>query len=311
MNISQLPHTLLMIRPAAFGYNPETASTNVFQIKDQHEFVSIHKKALEEFDNMITMLSHHKIEVKVFQDNEVAAKPDAIFPNNWISFHENGHVVLYPMMAESRRKERRNDILEKLDSDFLIEKIIDLTLEEKSNKFLEGTGSLVFDHSNKIIYACLSPRTNKELVHMLATHLHYNAIIFNAYDEKGVPLYHTNVMLSIGKKFIVVCLDSVTSESDQEILLNSFALSNRKVIAISNQQMKAFACNLIEVQSSEQESFILISQSAFDSLLPGQIDAMTKHADILPVKINTIEKYGGGSVRCMIAGIHLPKRNSI
>lgn len=306
-----LPHTLLMIRPSSFGFNPETAATNTFQRSDTTGIADIQIRVLAEFERMVELLHSYEINVHVFEDDDKQVKPDAIFPNNWISFHPKGEIVLYPMMAINRRFERRMDILEFCRDAFEVSKVINLSGEENSGKFLEGTGSIVFDHFNRIMYGCHSARTNPELVEKLGTELDYRVIMFNARDEKQVPVYHTNVMLSVGRKFAVICLDSIESEKERDILLDSFSETDHKVIAISYAQMQAFAGNIIEVQSSTGESIILMSQTALGSFLPGQLQAMGKFAEVLPIEIGTIEKYGGGGVRCMVAGVHLPKKEII
>jgi hypothetical protein len=306
MKFSQLPHTLLMIKPAAFGSNAETASSNAFQAPLTGFEADIQGKALAEFNRMTDLLSSHEIDVRVFDDTG-GDKPDSIFPNNWISFHEDGTVVLYPMMAPSRRRERRPDIMEKITRDFKVSQVIDFTPEELNGKFLEGTGSLVFDHPNKMVYACHSPRTHPELVQQLSTRLGYNPIMFDAVDEAGKPIYHTNVLMSVGKKFALICLDAIKKETDQDIVLDNLAGTDHKIIAISYAQMRAFAGNVLEVQNRDGDPIVLMSETAFQSFLPGQINAISEFADILPIKIDAIEKYGGGSVRCMVAGIHLPK----
>lgn len=304
MKFTQQPHTLLMVRPASFGFNPETASSNRFQ--SEHNLVL--ENAVNEFDKMVDLLRAHEILVEVVQDTPEPIKPDAIFPNNWISFHEDGTVVIYPMMANNRRIERRKDIIDLIADNFIIKKTIDLSVEEEQEQFLEGTGSLVFDHVNRITYACRSIRTADNLVNKLCSQLNYRSIIFDAVDATGHPIYHTNVMMSVGEKFSVLCLDSIRDEQQQEVLLDSFARTGHKVIAISYQQMNAFAGNIIEVKTANGDSVVLLSQTAFNSLLPGQVNSISTFADLLPISIPTIEKIGGGSVRCMVAGIHLQQK---
>jgi len=307
-----LPHTLVMVRPKAFGYNLQTADSNSFQqpatVVDQLAFS---QRVLKEFDQMVDLLSAHEIHTRVFDDTDDVEKPDAVFPNNWVTFHPDGRVVLYPMMAGNRRLERRKDIISQLENDFIVKEVIDLTSEEDRGNFLEGTGSMVFDHFNKRIFAARSPRTHEALVKKVAGIFEYQAVIFNATDLARKPIYHTNVLLSVGKKFAVVCLDAIQEENDQDVLLEAFAETEKKVIAISYAQMNAFAGNIIEVIGDSGEPVVLISKSAFHSLLPGQLEAISQYADVLPIDVPTIEKHGGGSVRCMVAGVHLPKRNSV
>jgi hypothetical protein len=306
---TQAANSIVMIRPGAFDYNRETASSNAFQQLDDQAPDVIHQKALTEFNRMVDRLESHDIDVQVFDDT--SSKPDAVFPNNWISFHEDGKVILYPMQAESRRGERRMDIPEKLKLDFQIQEVVDFSEAEKSGRFLEGTGSMVFDYVNRIAYACRSPRTDETLVRKICALLQVKPLMFDAVDAHGKTIYHTNVMLCIGTKFAVVCLDAIRSESDQELLLGSFAETGHKVVAISYEQMNAFAGNMLEVRNRKGEPYVMLSNRAFNSLLPGQIDAITRFADMIPVSIETIENYGGGSVRCMIAANYLPLRSGL
>jgi hypothetical protein len=306
-----IPHTLLMIRPLFFGFNDQTASSNSFQSDQAADKNDIQREALKEFDRMAELLLSHNISLKVFDDNHAGIKPDALFPNNWISLHPDGTVVLYPMLAENRRLERRNDIIEQLKKDFQISSTIDLSSEEKNGNFLEGTGSIIYDHVNKNMFACLSPRTNEELLKRFAKRIGYNVVSFHAVNEKSIAVYHTNVMMSLGKEFAVVCLDSIRSDAEQEIILETLNNSSHKIIAISHAQMNQFAGNIFEVKCGENESVVLMSKRAFNSMLPGQLRTIEKFAEILQIEIPTIEAYGGGSVRCMVAGIYLPTHNSI
>lgn len=303
MKFSQAPSSVLMVRPAAFGFNPQTAASNAFQSNQKDSSGEIAKKALKEFDQMVDTLRAHDIDVIVIEDTSTPQKPDAVFPNNWISFHGDGTVVLYPMMAENRRLERSNPVLESIQSTFGVQRVIDLTDREKRNQFLEGTGSVVFDYWNKIAYACRSDRTDESVFQDLCKDLGYKAIVFDAVDEMGRPIYHTNVLMCVGTRFAVVCLDAIKSEEDQEALLSSFSQTQHQVVAISYEQLRSFAGNMIEVLSKSGEQTVLLSEKAFHSLLPGQINAISKHADMIPLSIHTIEQYGGGSVRCMVAGI--------
>lgn len=303
MKFSQAPSSVLMVRPAAFGFNPQTAASNAFQSNQKDSSGEIAKKALKEFDQMVDTLRAHDIDVIVIEDTSTPQKPDAVFPNNWISFHGDGTVVLYPMMAENRRLERSNPVLESIQSTFGVQHVIDLTDRERRNQFLEGTGSVVFDYWNKIAYACRSDRTSESVLQDLCKELGYRAIVFDAVDEMGRPIYHTNVLMCVGTMFAVVCLDAIKSEEDQESLLSSFSQTQHQVVAISYDQLRSFAGNMIEVLSKSGEPTVLLSENAFSSLLPGQINAISKHAEMIPLSIHTIEQYGGGSVRCMVAGI--------
>lgn len=309
MKFTQQPHALLMVRPASFGFNESTAESNTFQRSEGRDAEAVLKNAQGEFDRMVDLLVSHEIDVRVFSDPPNPPKPDAIFPNNWISFHEDGTVISYPMLAANRRLERRSDITEILKKEFTVSRVIDLSLEENNDMFLEGTGSLVFDHLNRIAYACRSPRTHTALIVKVCKELGYRPVIFNAVDEKGIPVYHTNVLMAVGGKFAVICLDAIKEDTDQELLLAGFASSGHKVIAISYAQMYSFAGNMIEVLTRSGDPVVLMSETAFKSLLPGQIQGINRFSEILPVPVETIEKIGGGSVRCMVAGIHLPKGN--
>jgi hypothetical protein len=310
MKFMQQPRAVFMVRPSSFGFNIQTSSSNFFQ-SSVSSSANVGPAAIAEFERMVGRLRANDIDVVVFDDTSSPQKPDAIFPNNWISLHEDGTAVLYPMMTENRRWERREDILGELKKQFVISKVVDLTAEENAGKFLEGTGSLVFDHTNKIVYASRSPRTSEELVNRVSKLLGYKPIIFSSVDENGNAIYHTNVMMCVGEKFVVLCLDSIKDEDDQERLLESFSSTEHKVIAISFAQTKAFAGNMIEVKTRNNEPVVLLSQTAFDSLLPGQLNAISQFAELLPLEISTIQTVGGGSVRCMIAGIHSPRRNTI
>jgi hypothetical protein len=305
---AQNPSALLMVRPVAFGYNSEAALTNAFQSEDADDPQDIVQRAIKEFDTMVDLLQAHNIIVHVVEDTDHPKKPDAVFPNNWISFHEDGRVILYPMQPVSRRVERRLDIIEWIRKSYLISEVLDESTFEQQKKFLEGTGSLVFDHANRLTYACRSPRTNEELVKRICSLIGYEPVVFDAVDENGYAIYHTNVMLCIGSKFVVICLDSVHAENDQDLVLDHFARTGHKVVAISYEQMRAFAGNMIEVLDRDDNPYVLMSKTAFDSLVPGQIDAISRHAEPLPIAVPTIEHYGGGSVRCMVAGIHLKKK---
>lgn len=308
MKISQAPSCVLMVRPQSFGFNPQTADTNAFQQHLHDTPESIREKALSEFDTMVDLLRSNDVDVVVMEDTVHPEKPDAVFPNNWISFHADGTVVLYPMLAENRRTERLNPMLDTLKRNYRITKTIDLTFYEARHKFLEGTGSIVFDYVNKIAYAARSARTNEVVLHDLAERLGFTPLVFDAIDEQGQAIYHTNVVLCIGTDFVVVCLDAIRKEEDQDNLLDSFSATGHKVISISFEQMKLFAGNMMEVKSRAGEPLVLLSQKAFRALLPGQLDVLSRFAEPVPITIPTIETHGGGSVRCMVAGIFTPEQ---
>jgi hypothetical protein len=308
MTFQQAPHAVFMVRPASFGFNEETATSNSFQVKSETDITHIQQFALQEFNAAVDIMRENYIETLVFEDTQFPVKPDAIFPNNWLSIHEDGKLVLYPMLAANRRIERRPEFISILRDKYQISDILDFSGEERVKRIVEGTGSLVFDHVNKLAYASRSERTNEPLVVAICQQLGYTALIFDAVDQALQPIYHTNVLLCVGEKFAILCLDAVRKEEDQERLLASFEKTGHKVIAISYAQLAAFAGNMLEVKNTKNEPFVLLSQTAFNSLLPGQLDAITRFADVLPLAIPTIESHGGGSVRCMMGGIHAAKR---
>jgi len=297
---------LLMVRPAAFGYNPETAATNVFQKTPADFSEQIHQKALAEFDYMVEILQKEDLNVLVIEDTLVPYKPDAIFPNNWISTHAEGTVVLYPLQAPNRRAERRQDILDTLKAKFRIHNVLNLSHYENRNRFLEGTGSMVLEHDHKVAFANLSSRTHSEVLDRFCSLMGYQNISFQAVDEFGQPIFHTNVMMTMGDKFVIICMDAVKDEIDQEDLLTAFRKMQKEVIKISYEQMKKFLGNAIEVSNNKGTRLLILSQTAYDSLEDTQRKRLESYVKLVPCPINTIETYGGGSARCMIAEIFLP-----
>ena len=304
----QSASTVLLIRPAHFGFNTETAGSNIFQKNYSESQVEIRKKAVEDFNLFVSLLNQYSIDTIVLEDKMEIITPDSVFPNNWFSTHHDGTVILYPMLSSNRRKERRKEILELFVSkyNFRIGRIIDLTHFEIQNLFLEGTGSLVFDHNNKIAYANLSSRTNKELVEQICNLLRYEPVIFTAQTKEGKEIYHTNVMLAITENFAVICNESIPDESEQEIVLQKLDSTNHEIISISFSQMEQFAGNMLEVRNANSELVTIMSQSAFNCLEKNQHEIILKSSRILPIPIPTIEQIGGGSARCMMAEIFLP-----
>ncbi|MDF3079415.1 MAG: amidinotransferase [Sphingobacteriaceae bacterium] len=294
-----------MIRPVNFGFNEQTAGSNAFQVKAEGEH--IHRQALQEFNNMVAKLRSEGIDVTVIEDTPSPATPDSIFPNNWISFHGDGTVYLYPMQAENRRAERRREILRDLKNSFRIENIQDLSFFENDDKFLEGTGSMVLDRENKIAYACLSPRTNTEVLSKFCEMEGYSACCFHAADSKGIAIYHTNVMMCIGEEFAVICLESIEYQQERQQLINSLENSRKEIVEISFVQMAQFAGNMLNLKSTSGESLLVMSERAFKSLTEQQVQQLEKYTRLVYSPIETIENNGGGSARCMIAEIHLPK----
>jgi hypothetical protein len=303
--MSQTTSKILMIRPASFGFNEQTAESNAFQ-QSQAAIPEAAQNALKEFDTFADLLKSKGVDVYVINDTVEPHKPDAIFPNNWVSFHENGDVLLYPMQAENRRLERREDVVRKLEEQFTVKHIIDLSRFELQNKFLEGTGSMVLDRENRIAYACLSPRTDKDVLDTFCKHLSYTPVTFTATDAHQKAIYHTNVMMCVGKQFAVVCLDSINNENEKETIIKSLTDTGKDIVDITLEQMNHFAGNMLEVQGSEGKSLLVMSKSAHKSLTASQIDQLQNYTEIVSADLSTIETLGGGSARCMLAEIHLP-----
>ena len=300
--------TILMVRPKNFGYNAETAQNNSFQSKegaDQYE--AIKTAAIEEFDAMVTELRRHDIEVIVIEDTQEPVKNDAVFPNNWLTTHNNGHIVTFPMYAESRREERREDIVTELTEKYGYKKRYGFEYLESEEQYLEGTGSMIIDRDNRIIYACLSPRTNIMTLEKFAVLENCKKVIFHAYDAQGELIYHTNVMMALGVDFVIICLETIRDADERNELLETFNKTGKTIIDITISQMEQFAGNMLQVKSKLGEKFLLMSRAAYSSLTPKQIDAITQYCKIISIPIPTIEKYGGGSVRCMVAEIFKPQ----
>lgn len=308
--MNQITNTILMVRPAAFGFNEETAANNAFQVKNESlSAEEIQQSALQEFDTFVNKLSAIGVEVIVVEDSAEPHTPDAIFPNNWISFHQDGLIVTYPMFSSIRRKERRPEIISDLMADFSVETRIFFEDYEREEKYLEGTGSLVLDRENKVMYACLSPRTDRALTEELAERLDYKAVIFTAVDEEGQEIYHTNVMMALGETFAIICLDVIVDIMERQEVIEVLEDSGKEIIEISIDQMMQFAGNMLQVRGQDS-SYLVMSQAAYDSLYEEQIEEIKQHTKILSSPIPTIEELGGGSVRCMMAEVFLPKLNA-
>jgi len=306
--MAQTASTVLMIRPAHFGYNAQTAASNAFQKMPERTDLSIQTAASIEFDGFVQILRENQMNVLVMEDSLETILPDAIFPNNWISMHEDGKVILYPMCAPIRRLERRKEIVEYIKEHFHVHELIDLSVYEKDPVFLEGTGSMVFDHTHQVAYACLSPRTNKALFLKVCDLLKYRGIHFHATDTEGNEIYHTNVMMHLGTGYVVVCLEALSHKTEREQLIASFLESDLQIIEISMAQMNGFAGNMLMIQTGNREQIIVLSQTAFDSLSSEQHNELQAFGRLLPVPIPTIEKIGGGSVRCMMAEVFLGRK---
>lgn len=312
MSLQQITDTILMVRPAAFGYNEETAVNNAFQTKDDSLSANdIQQKALEEFDAFVAKLQAAGVEVIVVEDLPEPHTPDAIFPNNWVTFHESGRVVTYPMFSTIRRKERRMDILERLEQHFEINDHFHLENREADEIYLEGTGSLILDRPNEIMYACLSPRTHRKLVEEFARKLAYEPIIFTAIDDEGQEIYHTNVMMALGEDFAIICLDVIEDIIERQDVIEAIENSGKEIIEISMDQMLDFAGNMLQVKSKDGKTYLVMSETAYESLYEDQLEKIEEYTEILYSSIPTIETFGGGSVRCMMAEVFLPRKKGI
>ncbi len=302
--------TILMVRPANFGFNAETAENNAFQSNDRGEAaVDIAAQAKEEFDAMVQILRSKGVNIIVVEDTNEPKKPDAIFPNNWISFHNNGAVVTYPMFAKNRRIERREDIIEGLKEDFMVDRRYTFEHYEEDGLYLEGTGSMLFDRDRNIMYACLSERTNPQIIDKFCVLMGSERVVFHSVDRNGDTIYHTNVMMALGEDFVVLCTESIPKREELDELLAKLESTGKELIDITFDQMEAFAGNMLQVRNSAGETFLVMSQTAYDSLDSNQIDKLSSKTTILPININTIEYYGGGSVRCMMAEVFLPRKS--
>lgn len=287
-----------------FGYNPETAVNNAFQVKADDD--NIQRRALEEFDGFVNLLRQNGVDVTVVEDTDEPHTPDSIFPNNWVSFHSDGSLLLYPMYAVNRRAERKEHVLQKIAEKFIIKRKIDLSRYETSDIFLEGTGSMVLDRDNKIAYACLSPRTNEKALADFAGQTGYSTIVFHAVDANGLAIYHTNVMMCVGDRFIVVCLDAIPDDKEKEKLIASINRTGKEIITITMDQMNHFAGNMLQVENSAGKKLLVMSTQAYESLTDEQKRKLGSFNIIIHAPLTTIETSGGGSARCMMAEVHLP-----
>lgn len=306
--MSQIASTILMVRPASFGFNAETAQNNVFQKNVKASQKEIQQKAVEEFDKFVATLRKKGIEVIVFDDSAKPVKPDAIFPNNWFCTLEDGTLAVFPMYAPNRRIEKRNDLLQMLVEKYNVRDVEDWSEYEAESLFLEGTGSMIIDQDYKVIYACISPRTNKSVLEKFA-HAHgYKAMLFYSKDENGTDVYHTNVIMHLGETYAVICLESITNEAERIAVSQLLITTGHEVIPISLKQVHAYAGNMLQVKNAKGEKFTVLSKSAYNSLSKEQRDILQMHTTLLPMDITTIETIGGGSTRCMMAEIFLEKK---
>lgn len=307
----QATSNILMIRPVNFGFNAETAESNAFQDVKAKSWTSniTQQDALREFDGMVSQLRAAGINVIVFDDTPEPYTPDSIFPNNWVSFHHSGKVVLYPMEAENRRLERRMDIIDALRKDFHVDVVLDFTHFEKEGKYLEGTGSLVLDRLNRIAYACLSSRTNKDVLNAWAKQMsHYKVVKFSAVDANDKPIYHTNVVMCIGDTFAVICLNAIKDLDERLMVKETLEKSGKYIFEISLEQMNHFAGNMLLVKNQKDRHFLVMSTQAFESLTHSQRVELEEFAQIQHFDLTMIETCGGGSARCMMAEVHLPAK---
>ncbi|MGB5461602.1 MAG: arginine deiminase-related protein [Eudoraea sp.] len=309
--MEQITNTILMIRPVQFRMNEQTAVNNYFMEDIDIKNSTINLKAQQEFDTFVDVLRAKGIEVIVIEDTPEPDTPDSIFPNNWISFHSNGTVVIYPMFAENRRKERREDILDILEANgFLIEHIIDYTSAEKEGLFLEGTGSILMDRVNQKAYCALSDRAHEELVIEFCEDFECTPVIFTANQSvngERLPIYHTNVMMCLGESYAVICLESIDDKKERKNVLDHLKQDGKEIISITEEQMHHFAGNMLQVAGASDQRYLVMSSAAYNSLRPDQISILEKYNPIVHSTLDTIETCGGGSARCMMAEVFLPR----
>ena len=298
-----------MVEPIAFGYNAETAENNYFQVEQKE--TDIQQKALSEFKNFVEKLQAKGINVITVKDTIDPHTPDSIFPNNWVSFHQDGKVVLYPMFASNRRVERREDIIDTIKNEgFSVSEIDDWSLPEVQGHYLEGTGSMIFDHDHKIAYGSVSLRLDENLFKEFCEKYGFKPVVFHSYqtvENERLPIYHTNVMMCVADQFVVICLDCIDDELEREKIQEVIKSTNKEIIEISEDQLQQFAGNMLQVQNDQGEKFLVMSETAFKSLNSEQVSNIEKYCEIIHADLNTIEVNGGGSARCMLAEVFLPK----
>ena len=310
--MKQTTNTILMIRPVAFRMNEQTVVNNYYQkVLDYGNPETVNFKAIQEFDTFVEKLKNVGVNVIVIQDKKEPDTPDSIFPNNWISFHETGDVALYPMFAENRRLERREDILDVLeDKGFEITEIMDYTSAEEDNIYLEGTGSLILDREFNKAYCALSSRADEELFIEFCEDFDMSPIIFEAFQTvngERKAIYHTNVMMSVAETFAIICADAIDDKKERKMVLENLKADGKEIILITEDQLNNFAGNMLQVRGKDDKRYLVMSDSAFKCLTKAQIDKIEKHCEILHVSLDTIEACGGGSARCMMAEVFLPK----
>lgn len=306
---SQLASCVLMIRPTRFQSNPQTVDSNAFQTEPDASPAEQQRAALPEFEGLVSALRDSGIEVLVFDDTAEPHTPDSVFPNNWVSFHADGTVVLYPMEAENRRGERRADIIDHLDAElgFHVREVVDLSHHESDGHFLEGTGSMVLDRINHIAYACLSSRTHLDVLGDFAQRMDYDVVAFDGVDRDGVPIYHTNVLMNVGAKIAVICDVAIPRDDQRKAVLERLESTGHEIVSIDFDQLEAFAGNMLELRAADGESVFAMSQRAWSSLDEKQQALFRANGRVVTAAIDDIEDSAGGSVRCMLAEIHLPR----
>jgi len=297
---------LLMIRPVRFAYNRQTAVNNSFQVAVTEGEEAVQQAAVAEFEGLVEKLRGHDIDVLVVNDTPHPHTPDSIFPNNWVSFHEDGTLVLYPMFAENRRAERKSEVLKAVKEKFPVRQTIDLTPYEGLGRYLEGTGSMVLDHDHHIAYACISPRTDRGLFGKACTMLGYRPIAFHAYGSTGAQIYHTNVMMCVADRYVVICLSAIPSSAEREMVSGAIRSTGKSLIEISMDQMNQFAGNMLQVENRKGIRYLVLSSAAYHSLTLRQQQQLEIFNPVIHSPLATIERHGGGSARCMIAEIRLP-----
>jgi hypothetical protein len=303
----QITDTVLMIRPVNFGFNAETAASNAFQTNT--ESADTQTEALERFDAFVKLLKSRKVNVIVVEDTPNPFTPDSIFPNNWFSTHHSGKVILYPMEAANRRAERRMDIIESLAKKHHVAETIDFTHYEADGKYLEGTGSLILDRIHKVAYACISSRTNLEVLTDWGKTMNYEICSFTSTDANQKPVYHSNVMMCMGDDFAVICLDSISDLDERLRVKQTLEKYKKRIVEISLAQMNFFAGNMLLIKNKLNQKLLVMSETAYKSLNKSQILVLEEYADLVHIELGIIETLGGGSARCMLAEIHLPRRN--
>ncbi|HXB45704.1 MAG TPA: arginine deiminase-related protein [Puia sp.] len=299
---------LLMIRPVNFTFNTETAVNNAFQVAGKGN--DAQKNAAKEFDDFVHVLRTNAVDVTVVNDIAVPFTPDSIFPNNWVSFHSNGTVCLYPMFATNRRLERKQGVLDVIASKFKITKMVDFSYYENENQFLEGTGSMVLDRDERIAYACISPRTNKKVLQDFCQTMGYKGIAFHGLDLGKQQIYHTNVMMCVAEQFVVTCLECLNIGDEKDELVRVIKSSGKKLIDISMEQMNHFAGNMLQVHNNNREKLLVMSTQAFECLTDTQKRKLATNNRIIHSTLHTIETNGGGSARCMMAEVFLPEKKN-